>query len=75
MPLSPRLTKYDNVLLDLDGCVWVGDTPTRGAPEAIAELRSAGKRIGFLTNDPRRAPEDYVRKLWAMGYRPRSKRS
>jgi HAD superfamily hydrolase (TIGR01450 family) len=67
MPLSPLLKKYDNVLLDLDGCVWVGDTPTRGAPEAIAELRSAGKRIGFLTNDPRRAPEDYVRKLWAMG--------
>lgn len=67
MPLSPLLKTYDNLLLDLDGCVWVGDTPTAGAAEAIAEVRSAGKRVAFLTNDPRRAPEEYVRKLWSMG--------
>lgn len=67
MPLSPLLKAYDNVLLDLDGCVWVGDSPTPGAAEAIAGLRTAGKRVAFLTNDPRRAPEDYVRELWSMG--------
>lgn len=67
MPLSPLLKRYDNVLLDLDGCVWVGDAPTPGAADAIAELRSAGKRVAFLTNDPRRSPEEYVRKLWSMG--------
>ena len=67
MPLSPLLKKYDNVLLDLDGCVWVGNTPTDGAAEAISELRTAGKRVAFLTNDPCRAPEEYVRKLWSMG--------
>lgn len=67
MPLSPLLDQYDNVLLDLDGCVWVGDVCTRGAPEAIAQLRAAGKRLGFLTNDSRRSPEEYVRKLWSLG--------
>jgi ribonucleotide monophosphatase NagD (HAD superfamily) len=36
MPLAPLLAKYDNVLLDLDGCVWVGDTCTPGAPQAIS---------------------------------------
>jgi glycerol-1-phosphatase len=66
MPLSPLLKGYDNVLLDLDGCVWVGDTPIPGTSDAIAELRAAGKRVGFLTNDPRRSPEEYVRKLWSM---------
>jgi HAD superfamily hydrolase (TIGR01450 family) len=67
MPLAPLLAKYDNVLLDLDGCVWVGDTCTPGAPQAISELRSAGKHVAFVTNDARRSPEDYVRKLWSLG--------
>jgi glycerol-1-phosphatase len=69
MPLSPLIDRYDHVVLDLDGCVWVGDTVTRGAPEAIAELRAAGKGLIFLTNDARRSPEDYVRKLWSLGLR------
>lgn len=67
MALSPLLARYDSVVLDLDGCVWVGEACTPGAPEAIAELRASGKRLAFLTNDARRSPEDYVRKLWALG--------
>lgn len=67
MALSPLLARYDSVVLDLDGCVWVGETCTPGAPEAIAELRASGKRLVFLTNDARRSPEEYVRKLWALG--------
>jgi glycerol 3-phosphatase-2 len=69
MALSPLLAGYDNVLLDLDGCVWVGETATRNAPEAVAELRAGGKSVGFLTNDSRRSPEEYVRKLWSLGLR------
>jgi glycerol 3-phosphatase-2 len=69
MPLSPLLGGYDNVILDLDGCVWVGDTATPEAPEAVAELRAAGKQVAFLTNDARRSPEEYVRKLWSLGVR------
>jgi HAD superfamily hydrolase (TIGR01450 family) len=67
MALSPLLDRYENVMLDLDGCVWVGDACTRGAPEAIAELRAASKGLAFVTNDSRRSPEDYVRKLWSLG--------
>jgi glycerol-1-phosphatase len=67
MPLSPLLEGYEHVVLDLDGCVWVGDRPTRGAPEAVAQLRAAGKSLAFVTNDARRSPEDYVRKLWSLG--------
>jgi HAD superfamily hydrolase (TIGR01450 family) len=69
MALSPLLSRYDHVLLDLDGCVWVGDAVVPGAPEAIAELRAAGKGLMFLTNDARRSPEEYVRKLWSLGLR------
>lgn len=67
MSLSPLLDSYDHVVLDLDGVVWLGDTCTRGAAEAVAALRAAGKSIIFLTNDGRRSPEDYVRKLWSLG--------
>ena len=50
MGVSPRIRRYDHVLLDLDGCVWVGDEPCEGAVEAVAALRDAGARIVFVTN-------------------------
>lgn len=67
MVLSERVEPYDQLILDLDGCVWVGDEATPGAAEAIGALRQAGKRVAFVTNDPRRATEDYVAKLWSLG--------
>lgn len=69
MALSTLVAGYDNLLLDLDGCVWVGDRPTRRAPDAISALRAADKHVAFVTNDPCRSPEEYVRKLWSMGIR------
>ena len=67
MTISPLLAGYDTALLDRDGCVWVGEEATPGAPEALSALRAAGKGLGFLTNNSRRSPEDYVRKLWSLG--------
>jgi len=66
--LKPALARYDQVLLVLDGCVWVGDEALEGAPEAVAALRDAGKAVAFLTNDVRHAPEEFVRKLWRLGF-------
>jgi len=68
MPLSPRVAGYDHLLLDLDGCLWVGDEPTERAVAAVAALREAGKGLLFLTNDPARSPEELVRKLWRLGF-------
>ena len=68
MPLSPLLRRYDHALLDLDGCVWVGDEPTARAVEAVTALRRAGKGIAFVTNDSRVSSEDLVRKLWGQGF-------
>ncbi|MGZ4267992.1 MAG: HAD-IIA family hydrolase [Solirubrobacteraceae bacterium] len=67
MPLAPALHRYDTILLDLDGCVWVGDETTPRAAEAIAQLRAAGRRIGFVTNDARSGEDELVRKLWGLG--------
>jgi HAD superfamily hydrolase (TIGR01450 family) len=68
LPLASALRPYDHVLLDLDGCVWVGDAPTPRAAEAVGALRAAGKGIAFVTNDGRHADDDFVRKLWRLGF-------
>ncbi|MGH2943340.1 MAG: HAD family hydrolase, partial [Solirubrobacteraceae bacterium] len=68
MTVTPLVARYDHVLLDLDGCVWVGDAPTPGAVEAVAALRAAGKGVAFVTNDTQLATEEYVRKLWRLGF-------
>jgi glycerol-1-phosphatase len=66
--LSPLAARYDHVLLDLDGCVWVGDEATPGAVEAIGALRAAGRDVAFVTNDARLGGDDFVRKLWRLGF-------
>src|SRR4051795_4491557 len=69
MPAGSLLSAYKHVILDLDGVVWVGDDPTPRAPEAVTALRGAGKGIAFVTNDGRHAEDDFVRKLWRLGFR------
>ena len=69
MPLTPLAARYDHVLLDLDGCIWVGDEATPRAPEAVDALRAAGKGVAFVTNDARHGTDDFVRKLWRLGLR------
>jgi HAD superfamily hydrolase (TIGR01450 family) len=68
VPVSSRIRPYDHVLLDLDGCLWVGDDACDGAVDAVTALREAGASVLFLTNDVRHTPEDFVRKLWRLGF-------
>lgn len=67
MSTSPLLSAYDHVLLDLDGCVTIGELPSPGARDAVARLRGSGKGLAFVTNESEFAPEDHVRRLWSMG--------
>jgi glycerol-1-phosphatase len=67
MALSPLLQRYDQLILDLDGCVWIGDQPVEGSVAAVESLRQAGKRVAFATNNSWHAGEEHVAKLWAIG--------
>ena len=69
MPLTPLASRYDQFILDLDGCVWVGGEPTPGVVEALEELRVAGKRLSFATNNAYESGEDLVAHLWRIGVR------
>jgi HAD superfamily hydrolase (TIGR01450 family) len=54
-------------LFDLDGTVYLGDALVPGARETILALRTAGRRVGFLSNKPLQTREEYARKLTRLG--------
>lgn len=59
--------RFDGLLIDLDGVVWIGREPVPGSVEALRALQEAGKRIVFVTNNPGRLPEAYVERLRGLG--------
>jgi glycerol 3-phosphatase-2 len=59
--------RFEAFIVDLDGVVWVGDRPVQGAAETIGELRRRGKRVLFVTNDPRSGREEYAARLTEHG--------
>jgi glycerol 3-phosphatase-2 len=67
VPLTALAGRYDQFILDLDGCVWIGGEPTPGAVQAIEALRAADKRVAFATNNAYESSEDLVAQLWAIG--------
>lgn len=64
MPLADR---FDGLLIDLDGVVWIGADAVPGSVGALRELTAAGKRIVFVTNNPGRLPETYAERLRELG--------
>jgi HAD superfamily hydrolase (TIGR01450 family) len=55
------------VLCDLDGVVWLAHEPIRGSVEAIAQLRAAGHRVLFVTNNSSATVEAQEASLGAIG--------
>lgn len=64
MPLADR---FDGLLIDLDGVVWIGREPVPGSPQALRALLEAGKRLVFVTNNPGKHPAAYAERLGEMG--------
>jgi HAD superfamily hydrolase (TIGR01450 family) len=55
------------VLCDLDGVVWLAHQPIPGSVEAIADLRAAGHRVLFVTNNSAARIEVQEESLLAIG--------
>jgi glycerol-1-phosphatase len=55
------------VLCDLDGVVWLAREAIAGSPEAIARLRSAGRRVLFVTNNSSVVVAEQEQALLAIG--------
>jgi HAD superfamily hydrolase (TIGR01450 family) len=54
-------------VFDLDGCVWTWPVLSPGAGEALAALRRAGRRLGFITNNSRLTGEEIRERLARLG--------
>ena len=54
-------------VLDLDGVVWLAGNPLPGAADAIGQLRAAGRRVLFLTNNSGPTRAEQIAKLKAAG--------
>jgi len=58
---------YEGYIFDLDGTLYLGNSPLPGALDLIRQLRAMDARVLFLTNNPTRNPETYATKLTNMG--------
>jgi 4-nitrophenyl phosphatase len=55
------------IVFDLDGVVYLGDTPIPGAVEALNALARRGHQLYFITNNSTRSRRHYADKLSGMG--------
>lgn len=55
------------LLIDLDGVVYIGETPLPGAVAFIADLQRHDIPFLFLSNNPTLTPAQYAQKLARMG--------
>lgn len=60
-------TRYQGLVLDLDGTVWRGGQVIAGVAEALQRLRDAGMGVAFVTNDPSRTREQIADALTRQG--------
>jgi glycerol 3-phosphatase-2 len=59
--------RFDGLLVDLDGVVWIGRDPVPGSVETLRTLSAVGRRIVFVTNNPGRLPAAYAERLRELG--------
>jgi len=59
--------KFDGLLVDLDGVVWIGREIVPGAAETLRGLLDAGKQVVFVTNNSVKQPAEYASRLRDAG--------
>lgn len=55
------------LLLDMDGVLYNGNKPIKGAARAVERFRDEGKKLVFSTNNSAYTRREYARKLTRMG--------
>lgn len=65
--LAERLRRIRHVALDMDGTIYMGKSLFDCTKPFLASLREMGITYSFLTNNPSRSIDDYLRKLAVLG--------
>ena len=61
------IEEFDSLLLDLDGVVYRGKNSVAGAVDAIRQAKDLGKKVGYITNNAARTPEQIAQQLVDFG--------
>ncbi|WP_084072896.1 HAD-IIA family hydrolase [Demequina sp. NBRC 110052] len=64
---APLQEFHDVALVDLDGVVYRGPHAVESAPEALADARTAGMRVMYVTNNANRPPSSVAEHLTSLG--------
>lgn len=64
----PPLTGVRGLLIDLDGVLYVGETPVPGAQDVIGRLAAEGIPRRYLTNTTTRTASSVMKKLRRLGF-------
>jgi len=64
---TPLIATYDAALFDLDGVLILGPQAVAGAVDALSALRAQGTRVGFVTNNASRTPQEVATHLGRLG--------
>jgi glycerol 3-phosphatase-2 len=59
--------RYDSVVFDLDGVIYLDDEVIPAAPATVRGVRELGARVAFVTNNAVRPPSAVVEKLGRVG--------
>lgn len=62
-----KLKRIKHVALDMDGTIYLGNTLFPFTKDFLKKLAEAGIGYSFLTNNPSKSIDDYLRKLHDMG--------
>ncbi len=65
--MTAVIDAYDAALFDLDGVIYLGDEAVPGVAGTINALRSKGVRVGFVTNNAARSPQEVAAHLQRLG--------
>ncbi|HID60574.1 MAG TPA: HAD-IIA family hydrolase [Hadesarchaea archaeon] len=64
---SAALDGISAILLDMDGVLYNGDRPVKGAARAVERFRDEGKKLIFFTNNSAYTRREHAKKLTQMG--------
>lgn len=64
---QPLCAGHDSLLLDLDGVVYLVDQPINGVDEVLAQVRTHGVAVEFVTNNASRRASEIAEMLTSFG--------
>ena len=62
-----KISNYRNLIIDMDGVLWRGDTALPGLEEFVSTIRNTKTRMVLATNNSSSTVDQYISKLKRMG--------